>query len=430
MKKMLVPNPLPVSNHLKRLPDNILLHLQAFLTRRPWSPLCNERNYRGEYIVDKMYVTELQREWSLEDQYWRNFMNSSKDFSILKKKTIYLFLNSIFARDYCSNSEFFVYVNCNVVVNPQLQIGVKYFPCSQPEPEFKGNIHALCLSEFRPREASFFQNISYLSLTFDLQSMSILSDLPNLRNLCLNRIRSSTILQNLPNLCRLAIIDCPAIFDLSRVHNLQPLQEISLLVTNISRGWEIIQNVPSVNLEGISKDRNYSFDYSYLQFASSLEFHSCDISNIESFTHVQSLTILDCPMIIDQYASLSKLSNLRYLELFLFGEEIVELNGFPNELENCLLSVRNRSLTILLKNCRMKALTISGFGSVTRLLIDELTRVGGCLTLAEKSYLLSDGRPPGYEKSYKGAEPSHDVPERLQPRLQIDGQVGRYLAIS
>lgn len=106
------------------LPESVLEYMRQFITRRPWSAFISKDVLDVEYENNDFVGGWMMKQPMLErDKAWRDFMNTSKWFTSMKRKSIYLSLLHVAAFNYLNKREFYDKVNA-VIVNKREQIGI------------------------------------------------------------------------------------------------------------------------------------------------------------------------------------------------------------------------------------------------------------------------------------------------------------------
>jgi hypothetical protein len=240
------------------LPENILIYIRSLLCRRPW-------NYEKmeEY---ELHLTEDRGEELQENFYWIHFMNTTKLFQQLKRKTIYLSLSFKSSEKYLTNEVFYNRINEKLIFSPitQLNLNVGSLPDESGLQIKTGRAGVHCLR--------INSNTGKFSLSQLAENVKIL-----------------------------------------RIHrcNARSLTEISSVTIETLQ----ISNSPALKAFGLGN----TFQKLYL--------HGCtfltDITSLENCSQLKLLYLSSCPQLRKGYSIFSKLD-----EVYLFFQELPKLEDY------------------------------------------------------------------------------------------------------
>jgi hypothetical protein len=293
------------------LPENILIYIRSLLCRLPW-------NYEkmDEY---ELHLTEDRGEELQENFYWIHFMNTTKLFQQLKRKTIYLSLSFKSSEKYLTNEVFYNRVNEKLIFSPVTQL----------------NLNINSLLEFLDKH--------------ELQIKAAIAGVHCLRiNSYTGKFSLSQLAEN-AKILRIHRCNARSLTEISSITNTETLQ---------------ISNCPALKTFELEN----TFQKLYLHGCTSLT----DITSLENCSQLKLLYLSSCPQLRKGYSIFSKLD-----EVYLFFQELPKLEDYSylstvrkisiesdnkitaNEMTKYLQTVEDLSL--------IRCARLSSFGQVPKL---------------------------------------------------------------
>jgi hypothetical protein len=101
------------------IPLNVLIHLKLFFSPDLW-PIQNE--FFWFHLLKKENKNYPQ--WRLQEAYWRNFLNTTKELDQLKKETVYFWFNQSNSERYLKETMFHYYIQAVLLKNVNQQVGI------------------------------------------------------------------------------------------------------------------------------------------------------------------------------------------------------------------------------------------------------------------------------------------------------------------
>lgn len=295
------------------LPEVIFYQIRDILT------LNHEGN---EFCVAEKNNNQLQG-----DETWRNFMNTTKLFHEIKRKTNYLILKDIFAFIYLRYERFRHRVD-SLIVNKREQLHIIWKRKAKLESTAWDGCHTISIYSRTP-DFSIFFNVKILRLHFCKNA--ILSNMMNLEALTLDQCDEIQEIRNCPTLTRLFARSCPKLISFSSditnltwlhvtdcpqfiLQNRALLQVQHLWLDDKTKVYPCLslhrlQNLKVLRLIGNTFVFNELWQLTNL---TSLSLHSCrdiDIPRVPNY--LKSLELSGCVNL--NLPDLSEIATLRYL---------------------------------------------------------------------------------------------------------------------
>ncbi len=211
------------------LPESVLEYLRQYITCRPWSVYTSKDVLDVEYEKNDLIGAWMKKQPMLQrDKLWRDFMNTSKWFTSMKRKSIYLSLFHVAAFNYLNKREFYDKVNA-VIVDKRAQIGInirKHYSLSYPPIHllFTTNHWNECNSVYlynvsSPLNLLILQEVKVLRLEkCSCSEIRVIRNLQNVEELELIECEEVQYIESLPCLTHLKALGCED-FDMTRFNN-------------------------------------------------------------------------------------------------------------------------------------------------------------------------------------------------------------------
>mmetsp|Transcript_15718 Transcript_15718/g.17022 ORF Transcript_15718/g.17022 Transcript_15718/m.17022 type:complete len:417 (-) Transcript_15718:35-1285(-) len=201
------------------LPESVLEYMRQFITRRPWSAFSSKDVLDVEYENNDFVGGWMMKQPMLErDKAWRDFMNTSKWFTSMKRKSIYLSLLHVAAFNYLNKREFYDKVNA-VIVNKREQIGIntRRYNLLNSTPinlilttnHWNGCNSVYLYDVSSPLDLLVLQDVKVLRLEkCSCHEIRVIRNLQNVEELELIGCAEVESIENLPRLTHLKVLEC------------------------------------------------------------------------------------------------------------------------------------------------------------------------------------------------------------------------------
>jgi hypothetical protein len=109
--------------NLLDLSESVFCIVHTFITTRPTTFAQNPDDNLNQYDFDATNDPENSLIGALQDQNWRDFLNTTLKLQQLKRKTVFFYFNHITSMKYFSNRFFRAFILHEVITNVCDQLG-------------------------------------------------------------------------------------------------------------------------------------------------------------------------------------------------------------------------------------------------------------------------------------------------------------------